>query len=61
MKCREDLSSSETLALSLFGLRYICLIMDLFCLFETEFLKRKKKGWFENYSGLRIKDTVVFY
>lgn len=54
MKCREDLSSSETLALSLFGLRYICLIMDLFCLFETEFLKRKKKGWFENHSGLRI-------
>ena len=43
MKCREDLSSSETLALSLFGLRYICLIMDLFCLFEIEFLKRKKK------------------
>lgn len=59
MKCREDPSSSETLALSLFGLRYICLIVDLFCLFEIEFLKRKKKRWFENYSGLRIKNNIL--
>ncbi|XP_023581568.1 uncharacterized protein C12orf50 homolog [Trichechus manatus latirostris] len=44
MKCREDPSSSETLALSLFGLRYICLIMDLIACLKYKYMSASYNG-----------------